>query len=42
MMEERTNSPAARLYRSMFLIRRIEEDHRVKITVADVTENRRE
>ena len=26
MMEERTNSPAARLYRSMFLIRRVEEE----------------
>lgn len=25
-MEERTNSPAARLYRSMFLIRRVEEE----------------
>ena len=26
MMEERTNSPAARLFRSMFLIRRVEEE----------------
>ena len=25
-MDERTNSPAARLYRSMYLIRRIEEE----------------
>ena len=25
-MEERTNNPAARLYRSMYLIRRVEEE----------------